>query len=150
MMELVATYSAPIIGIAVAVVMLGMQPQFAARRWWIVAGAVCALVLYIGLDLTTKGSGLPLLPIAALVFAGGLLVATLTVSRTRSHLDDRSMLLAVGVLAAMVIGSALAVGTGGSGVLPALIGTGLGLLPFALLVVVVLSVSWLRRGRTPS
>src|SRR5438067_5534265 len=138
-----ATYSAPIIGVAVAVVMLSMQSQFAARRWWIVGGAICALVLYIGLDLTTKSSGLPLLPIAALVFAGGLLVATLTVSRTRSRLDDHSMLLAVGVLVVMVIGSALAMWTGGSAVLPALIGTGLGLLPFALLVVVVLSVSWL-------
>ena len=150
MIDLVGAYSAQIIAITLAVVMLSLQPQFATRHVWLVAGAFGGLALYIALDVSTKNGGAPVLPILALVLTGGLLIATLMARSTRSRLNEPQMLVAVVLLATMVVGSAVMAWTRSSELTPNVLGSALGILPFAAAAIVALTISRLRRRGTPS
>jgi hypothetical protein len=148
--ELFASYGAMIVAIAIVSVWFATQPQYRARRAWIVGGAVAGLILYIVLDTAGRAGQISVMPALALTLTVGLLAATLLAPQTRAKLREPGMLAAVLLLVVMVITSAVVLLSNSADSYGSIVGVVLGALPFAVLAVIALTVSRLRSTRGSS
>jgi drug/metabolite transporter (DMT)-like permease len=148
--DLFASYGASILAIAIVSLWFATQPQYRDRRAWIVGGAVTGLVLYVTLDMATRGGQITFVPGLVLAITAALLAATLIAPPTRARLREPAMLTAVLLLAAMVVTSTVTLFSGSAGPSASIAGVVLGVLPFAVLAVIALTVSRLRGTRRSS
>jgi hypothetical protein len=150
MSELFARYGASIIAIAIVSVWFATQPRYREHRAWIVGGALAGMVLYVTLDSAAKTGQISFVPVLVLAIAVGLLATALMAPTTRARLREPGMLAAVLLLAAMVIASTLSLVLDSPGSVGSIVGVVVGLLPFAVIGVIALAVSRIRKIRRSS